>query len=137
MALRKIKEIDGCAECDSPLFTIYNESNIEAYAECDDCGYRTELEFLEPKEVFMSEREIGGYESDDVLESVNAYMKNYVTRRYHTNFLESIVEAVVEFLRKEGRPCANTDIHSMVMSIQENIEYLLQDRGKWLALHRE
>lgn len=45
--LRKIKEIDNCPECGSPLLVIYNDSNVYAYVECD-YGHETELAFLEP-----------------------------------------------------------------------------------------
>ena len=96
------------------------------------------LESLEQarKEIFMPEKETGGYQSDDVEESLNSYVNHYVVSEYHSNFFESVAEAIVNFLRNENRPCANMDIHDMMMSIEENIDYLLEDRGKWLAFRR-
>jgi len=45
---RDICEIDYCPECGSPLLTNHNDSNIEAYAVCEDCGADTQLKFAEP-----------------------------------------------------------------------------------------
>lgn len=45
---RQICEIEECPNCDSLMLTNYNDSNIEAYAICDDCGAVTPLKFAEP-----------------------------------------------------------------------------------------
>jgi len=45
---RKIKEIERCPECGSPLLVIRNDSNVKACAKCEDCGHETQLEFEEP-----------------------------------------------------------------------------------------
>jgi len=47
-AWRKIKEIETCKRCGSPLITIHNDSNVYAYAQCEDCADTTDLEFAEP-----------------------------------------------------------------------------------------
>jgi hypothetical protein len=45
---RKIREIDTCPECGCPIITIHNDSNVTAYAKCEDCDHETPLEFTEP-----------------------------------------------------------------------------------------
>ncbi len=44
---KKVKEIEGCPECGSPLLVIHNDSNREAWAECEDCEAETPLSFVE------------------------------------------------------------------------------------------
>ena len=48
MKWRKIKEPDGCPNCGSPIIEIINDSNLKAWAACEDCGAETKLEFAEP-----------------------------------------------------------------------------------------
>ena len=84
----------------------------------------------------MPGKEMCQYESDDAEESIDSYINHYVVIEYHGTFFESMAKAVVNFLRRENRPCSNVAIHSMVMSIEQNIDYLLEDRGKWLDLYR-
>jgi len=45
---REVIEIDRCPECGSPLLRIHNDSNITAWAKCEDCEHETELEFAGP-----------------------------------------------------------------------------------------
>lgn len=51
MKWKKIKEIEACPSCGSPLLVIHNDSNREAWAECEDCDTETPLSFVsEPDE---------------------------------------------------------------------------------------
>lgn len=47
---RKVEEVENCEECGSPLIRIHNDSNISAWAKCEeeDCGHEQCLKFLEP-----------------------------------------------------------------------------------------
>jgi len=51
MKWKKINEIEECPSCGSPLLTTHNDSNKEAWAECEDCDTETPLSFVsEPEE---------------------------------------------------------------------------------------
>lgn len=45
---RKVEEPENCEECGSPLITIHEDSNVSAWAKCEDCDHEQQLKFLEP-----------------------------------------------------------------------------------------
>jgi transcription elongation factor Elf1 len=48
MTHRKVKEIETCPECGNWISQIRVDSNLYAWAVCDECETDTELEFAEP-----------------------------------------------------------------------------------------
>lgn len=46
--VEEVEKVESCEECSSPLITIHEDSNISAWAKCEDCGHEAHLEFLEP-----------------------------------------------------------------------------------------